>query len=42
MKKHVWIVIVVVLFFIGLIIAFSLTSPDQPSGGTATSTEKSN
>lgn len=42
MKKNIWIVIAVVLFFIGLIIAFMLASPDRSDADkAATAAEKS-
>ncbi|MHB1291488.1 MAG: hypothetical protein ACYCY5_04780 [Sulfuricella sp.] len=42
MKKYVWIVIAVVLFFLGLIIAYTLPSPDRSvADDAATAAEKS-
>jgi len=41
MKKHVWFVIAVVLFFIGLIIVYTLAPPDRDATGVAaTAAEK--
>lgn len=36
MKKYVWIVIAVVLLFLGLIIAYTLAPPDRSVVGEAT------
>ncbi len=37
MKKNVWIVIAVVLFFLGLIISFALTPADRNVAGQGAS-----
>jgi len=36
MKKYVWIVIAIVLFFVGLIVAYTLGPVDQGAAGGAT------
>ncbi len=41
MKKHIWIVIAIVLVFLGLIIAYSQMPPDHNPGDATSPAEKS-